>query len=105
LTTRFSLAELSEMFHVPVDIVRRAVDELSQQDLLTAESFVFGERNWRVAPSDTKRIQQWIVDKQAQNPELFASSERRRVKRKVIEQPAKDLGEHRSDAPGQNADR
>lgn len=89
MTTRFSLAELSEMLHVPVDVVRRAVDELSEQGLLTAESFVFGDRNWRVAPSDTKRIQQWIVDLQAQNSGAFASSQRRRIQRKVVAPPAK----------------
>ena len=90
MTTRFSLAELSEMLHVPVDVVRRAVDELSEQGLLTAESFVFGDRNWRVAPSDTKRIQQWIADLQTQNSDVFASPERRRMKRKVVAPPAKD---------------
>ncbi len=95
MTTRFSLAELSEMLHVPVDVIRRAVDELSEQGLLTAESFVFGDRNWRVAPSDTKRIQQWIADFQAQNSDVLASSERRRMKRKVVAPPAKGSNENK----------
>ncbi|WP_054969272.1 hypothetical protein [Alicyclobacillus ferrooxydans] len=83
MTTRFSLSELAEMLHVPVGVVRRAVDDLDKEGQLTAESFVYGDRNWRVAPSDTKRIAQWIDAKKAAG-DITLTAEKRRIKRKQI---------------------
>jgi hypothetical protein len=87
LTTRFSLAELAEMLHTTVEAVRAAVDDLSARGELTAESFEYGDRNWRIAPSDTKIIQQWIVEKVASG-ELVIRPPQRRVKRKKVLQSA-----------------
>jgi hypothetical protein len=83
VTTRFSLAELADMLHVTVDAVRIAVDELSANEELTAESFVYGERNWRIAPSDTKKIQEWIARK-VSNGELTLQKPQRRILRKQV---------------------
>lgn len=90
MTTRFSLSELSNMLHVPVEYVREAVDTLSADGQLTAESFLFGERNWRIAPSDTKRIQAWILEQQGAS-RLTAEKPNRRVTRKVVSRDARDL--------------
>lgn len=83
MTTRFSLAELADMLHVTVDAVRTAVDELSANEELTAESFVYGERNWRIAPSDTKKIQEWITQK-VSSGELSIQKPQRRILRKQV---------------------
>ncbi|MDQ0190606.1 hypothetical protein JI721_02900 [Alicyclobacillus cycloheptanicus] len=92
MTTRFSLAELAEMLHVPVDHVRLAVDTLSAEGELTAESFQFGGRNWRIAPSDTKRIQAWI-QVQTEQGNLSQTAPKRRVRaRKVIRRVEADHG-------------
>ncbi|MBX5435662.1 MAG: hypothetical protein IRZ33_00425 [Alicyclobacillaceae bacterium] len=61
MTTRFSLAELADMLNVPVQVVRRAVEALAREEALTAESFQYMDRNWRIAPSDVKRVQEWIA--------------------------------------------
>ncbi|MCL6452245.1 MAG: hypothetical protein K6T78_01315 [Alicyclobacillus sp.] len=89
MTTRFSLSELAEMLQVPVDAVRRAVDELAAAGQLTAESFVFADRNWRIAPSDTKRIQEWIVNA-ATAGVIQLEPPRRKWVRKRVERPAED---------------
>lgn len=78
------------MLHVPVEYVRAAVDALSQEGELTAESFLFGERNWRIAPSDTKRIQEWIAS-EVQAGRLVAEQPVRRVRRKVVSPKTTDL--------------
>jgi hypothetical protein len=84
LTTRFSLAELAEMLHVPVENVRQAVDALKAE--LTGESFMYNERTWAIAPSDVLRIQTWLEthrESASQNEKPRA----RRVRIKRIEQP------------------
>lgn len=83
MTTRFSLAELGDMLHVPVHVVRTAVDELAAAGELTAESFLYQERNWRIAPSDIKRIQQWIADAVALG-RIDLAPPVRRIKRKQV---------------------
>jgi hypothetical protein len=84
MTTRFSLAELAEMLQVPVDAVRMAVDDLAEHNGLTAESFVYGERNWRIAPSDVKRVQDWIQAKQKSGELELERKSRRVVRRQVV---------------------
>jgi hypothetical protein len=71
------------MLQVPVDAVRTAVDDLAEHNGLTAESFVYGERNWRIAPSDVKRVQDWIQAKQ-KSGELELERKSRRVVRKQV---------------------
>jgi hypothetical protein len=83
MTTRFSLSELAEMLHLPVEAIRAAVDDLADRGELTAESFVFAERNWRIAPSDVKRIQDWLAEKAASG-ELVVNQPVRRVKRRRV---------------------
>lgn len=83
VTTRFSLSELAEMLNYPVDAVRTAVESLSDGCELTAETFQFGERNWRVAPSDVKRIQSWI-EQAVQSGAVQLEKPRRRIKSKKI---------------------
>jgi hypothetical protein len=92
VTTRFSLSELAEMLHTTVEAVRAAVDDLSARGELTAESFEYGERNWRIAPSDTKLIQAWIEEKVASG-ELVIRPPQRRVKRKMVVKPAENTGQ------------
>ncbi|GMA49565.1 hypothetical protein GCM10025857_09220 [Alicyclobacillus contaminans] len=82
MTTRFGLDELAEMLHTPVAAVRAAVDDLAARGELTAESFVYGDKNWRIAPSDTKRIQSWI-EEQVRRGQLSLDKPTRRVVRKV----------------------
>ncbi|MCL6515703.1 hypothetical protein [Alicyclobacillus sp.] len=83
MTTRFSLAELAEMMHTDVSVIRQAVDALAAEGKLTAESFVFGDRNWRIAPTDTKRIQDWIEAQRAAG-RIPAEPPRRRVVKKLV---------------------
>lgn len=83
MTTRFSLDELARMLNVPVALVRQAVDKLSAEELLTAESFVYGDRNWRVAPSDVKRVSQWIEENE-KTGEVQGAAPKRRVTRKRV---------------------
>lgn len=83
MTTRFSLAELADMLDVRVEWVRTAVDALAEDGQLTAESFQFGDRNWRIAPSDVKRIQGWITAA-LDAGHLAATGKPRRVKRKQV---------------------
>lgn len=84
MTTRFSLSELAEMLGVPVHAVRAAVDVLAASGSLTAESFPYGDKNWRVAPSDTKRIKAWI-DAEVASGNLSLDPPKRRVTRKVVQ--------------------
>lgn len=81
MTTRFSIAEVADMLHAPLEAVRAAVDELSELGELTAESFAFGDRNWRVAPSDVKRIQA-KVQVQGQRESAKGANQERRIVRK-----------------------
>ncbi|GGI98720.1 hypothetical protein GCM10010885_05240 [Alicyclobacillus cellulosilyticus] len=83
MTTRFSLAELAEMLRVPVDVVRAAVDDLAARGELTAESFTFAGRNWRIAPSDVKRIQDHIAEG-VRRGVIQITPPKRRVLRKVV---------------------
>lgn len=77
------------MLHVPVQYVRWAVDELSAD--FTGESFPFDERNWRIGPSDVKRIQAWIIERDAELSRRLPSDSRRvRVKRIVSKSPSSD---------------
>jgi len=83
LTTRFSLAELADMLHVHVSHVRQAVDVLAATGQLTAESFQYAEKNWRIAPSDTKVIQDWILEHKPRD-EAIAPIVSRKIVRKTI---------------------
>ncbi|QRF24012.1 hypothetical protein FY534_10460 [Alicyclobacillus sp. TC] len=94
MTTRFSMAELAEMLHENIEHVRIAVDSLAAAGQLTGESFQFGHRNWRIAPSDVKNIAHWLVENRehlSQHPLAEKQSGRgqRRVVRKVISAPNK----------------
>lgn len=94
MTTRFSIADLSDMLKMPVDLVRQAVDTLSQTGQLTAESFVFDERNWRISPSDVKRVQAWI-EEGIQAGTLSLEKPKRVVKRKqVVSQESEEDASH-----------
>lgn len=84
LTTRFSLSELAEMLHAPVELIRQAVDDLAETGELTAESFVYGERNWRVAPSDVKRVQDWIQEHEGSVGHVQPKAVRRVRRKRVI---------------------
>ena len=77
MTTRFSLADLAEMFNQPITGVREAVEQLAKVGQLSAESFTFGERIWRIAPSDTRKIQDYMDDNG------LNTSEQRTVSRNV----------------------
>ncbi|GMA58562.1 hypothetical protein C7445_10483 [Alicyclobacillus sacchari] len=81
MTTRFSISELAEMLHVPVSYIRQAVDALASD--LTGESFVFQDRNWRIGPSDVKRIQEWIIEHQDDLAEATQPRARRVRSRRV----------------------
>ncbi|RIV28784.1 hypothetical protein D2Q93_01970 [Alicyclobacillaceae bacterium I2511] len=86
MTTRFSLTELAEMFGQPVTAVREAVEQLSRRGELSAESFLFGQRSWRIAPSDTRKIKNHLNVAQ-RNPNLnlgVGSMEPRPTRRKQI---------------------
>lgn len=84
MTTRFSLAELADMLHTQVDAIRQAIDELAKRGELTAESFEYGERNWRIAPTDVKKIQAWIEAKQRSGEYVPQAPTRRLKAKKVI---------------------
>lgn len=86
MTTRFSLSELADMLGSPVEWVRLAVDTLSAAGELTAESFIFGGRNWRIAPSDVKRIQTWL-EEGVQSGFLTAEPKQNRSVRRRIVKP------------------
>ncbi|WAH35825.1 hypothetical protein [Alicyclobacillus dauci] len=89
MTTRFSLAELGDMLHVPVEQVRQAVEALAEE--LTGESFLYNERTWRIAPSDVKRIQTWLATHARETNELHRPRARNvRIKRI---KPAEETGE------------
>lgn len=79
MTTRFSVAELAEMLKVPVEVVRYAANELSSE--FTGESFLYNERSWRIAPSDVKRIQEWISTREDIDSLVTTKTRRVRVKR------------------------
>jgi len=83
MTTRFSLAELADMLHVPVSTIRQAVDTLAAEDSLTAESFIYMEKNWRISPSDVKRVQMWI-EQAVESGRIVSERPARRVKRKQV---------------------
>lgn len=83
MTTRFSLSELAEMMNLPVDAIRAAVESLAEAAELTAESFRYADKNWRVAPSDVKRVQEWIEQK-SQSGEIVLEKPKRRIKSKKI---------------------
>lgn len=87
MTTRFSIADLASMLREPVDIVRVAVDTLAESGQLTAESFVYADKNWRVAPSDVKRIQAWLQESKALG-QVDNSPSRRIIKRKKVIAPS-----------------
>lgn len=77
------------MLHVPVQYIRQAVDALSSE--FTGESFPFDDRNWRIGPSDVKRIQAWIIDHEEQlRADALAASRRIRAKRLVSKQPSQE---------------
>lgn len=87
MTTRFSLAELADMLHVRVELVRQAVEHLESQ--LTGESFIYNDRTWRIAPSDVKRIKGWI-DVHASTLEDVSTKRARRVRVKRMVNPQSD---------------
>lgn len=83
MTTRFSLAELADMLSTSVTNIRAAITELSEQEVLTKETFEYGERNWRIAPSDIKKIQEWVTRAQAAGL-LTREMKTPRLKRKQV---------------------
>lgn len=80
------MAELAEMLNSPVEHVRQAISELHKQDALTKETFLYLERNWRIAPSDVKKIQEWLMQAGVSG-ELASLTTSRRVKRKRVISP------------------
>ena len=71
------------MLSTSVEYVRRAVEELSVHGVLTKETFIYAERNWRIAPSDVKKVQEWI-DEAIRAGTLHQGERRRRLVRKEV---------------------
>jgi hypothetical protein len=73
------------MLGAPLPAVRRAVETLAERGELTAESFVFAEHSWRIAPSDVKRVQalvrEWAKGAAPERPQ-------RRIKARRIVTPS-----------------
>ncbi|MCY0902782.1 MAG: hypothetical protein OWU32_11450 [Firmicutes bacterium] len=87
MTKRYSVADVAQMLQVDSDLVRGALDHLSATGALTAESFLFADRAWRVAPSDVTKIQLHLQARpKAMNGEL-TPEKRRRVIRKEAAPP------------------
>lgn len=80
MTVRFSIADVAQMIKEPVDRVRFAIEELDKRGDLTAETFLFAEKSWRVAPLDIKKIQAVI----AEQPAPEGDKPKRRAVKKVI---------------------
>ncbi|HEU4964558.1 MAG TPA: hypothetical protein VFV52_12000 [Bacilli bacterium] len=80
MTVRFSIADVAEMIKQPIDRVRLAIEKLDGRGDLTAESFLFADKSWRIAPLDIKKIQAVI----AELPSEASDKPKRRVVRKVV---------------------
>jgi len=75
------------MLSTSVENIRAAITELSTEGLLTKETFEYGERNWRIAPSDVKKIQEWVTLAQVEGL-LVSQKKTNRIKSKhVISSP------------------
>ncbi|WP_096180692.1 ATP-binding protein [Effusibacillus lacus] len=93
MTVRFNMDDVAEMLKVPIDQVRMALEELREQGKLTAETFPFAEKAWRIAPIDIKRIQKLLGEKgvdtsgapvEADKPD---ETPKRRIVKKVVKKP------------------
>jgi len=83
MTKRYSVADVSRMLQVDSDLVRGALDHLSTTGALTAESFLFADRAWRVAPSDVTKIQLYLQARPNRVSDEATPEKRRRVIRKA----------------------
>ncbi|BCJ86748.1 hypothetical protein [Effusibacillus dendaii] len=89
MTIRFNLDDVAAMLKIPVERVRLALEELDRQGNLTAETFPFAERAWRIAPIDIKRIQSLLLEKGmiSEQADAAAAKPPRRIVR-VVKKPA-----------------
>lgn len=83
MTTRFSVAELANMLNTPIENVRQAISELAEQEQLTKETFLYLDRSWRIAPSDIKKIQNWLQEAR-DSGRLSDAKQTHRVTRKRV---------------------
>ncbi|MCY0875852.1 MAG: hypothetical protein OWT28_06245 [Firmicutes bacterium] len=57
MTKRYSIEDVAQMLQADVNKVRLTVSSLHRAQELSAETFPFAERAWRIAPSDVIKIQ------------------------------------------------
>lgn len=87
MTKRYSVDDVAQMLQTDRERIRQAVSDLTAKQVLSAETFLFAESTWRIAPSDVPSIQQFIRE----NAVTIAlegektSARRRKVVRKVNE--------------------
>ncbi|MFC4766695.1 hypothetical protein [Effusibacillus consociatus] len=93
MTVRFNMDDVAEMLKVPIERVRMALEELREQGDLTAETFLYAEKAWRIAPIDVKRIQNLLREKGLDTVDPQAEAPKRRIVKKVVKKPAGQEGD------------
>ncbi|WP_156807298.1 hypothetical protein [Effusibacillus pohliae] len=100
MTVRFNMDDVAEMLQVPLERVRMALEELNEQGKLTAETFPYAEKAWRIAPIDIKRIQNLLREKGLDTPEAQIPTEK--PKRRIVKIVKKSApGTGGGDAPAE----
>ncbi|PWI58340.1 hypothetical protein [Sulfoacidibacillus thermotolerans] len=91
MTKRYSVEQVAEMLGRDLLTVRTAVETLHKQRALSAETFLFAKRAWRVTPSDVSKIQIYLDEQVTGSMRHHERKVRRVVKRQVIAPPQSDL--------------
>lgn len=82
MTKRFDVEQVAEMLRCDASSVRQALSQLSEARRLSAESFLFADAVWRVAPSDVAAIQ--LIVRKLETQKSFLREEATRGARRVI---------------------
>ncbi len=88
MTKRFSVDDVALMLQTNHELVRKALERLHEDKRLSAETFLFANTSWRIAPNDVTILQDTIKMIQRDGVEendTHPPSSRRRIIRKNVD--------------------
>ncbi len=86
MTKRYSVEQVATMLGKDMSSIRQAVEVLREEHRLSAETFLVGDRSWRVTPSDVQKIQAYLEWSIEELPSVTAQRRVRRVIKHKVEQ-------------------
>lgn len=95
MTKRYSVEQVAGMLVSDMSSIRNALEVLRDRHELSAETFLFADRSWRITPSDVQKVQSYLEQVQDQKSGEKSVTERRirRVVKHHVTQPADQDGQ------------